>query len=45
MDRFEIFKKLCFAMDSKDYENVKVLLDQLRDCVYKEIAYEDITRW
>ncbi len=34
MDRFEIYKKLCFAMDRKDYEDVRVLLCQLRDCVY-----------
>lgn len=34
MDRFEIYKKLCFAMDRKDYDDVRVLLYQLRDCVY-----------
>jgi hypothetical protein len=43
MDRFEIYKKLCSAMDRKDYEDVRVLLDQLKDVIYKEIAHENIT--
>lgn len=43
MDRFDVFKKICAASDRGDYEDVRVLLEQLKDVIYKEIAHEDIT--
>ena len=44
MDRFDVFKKICAASDRGDYEDVRVLLEQLKDVIYKEIADESITR-
>ena len=44
MDRFDVFKKICAASDRGDYEDVRVLLEQLKDIVYKETANEDIIR-
>ena len=37
MDRFDVFKKICAASDKGDYEDVRVLLEQLKDIVYAEI--------
>lgn len=44
MDRFDVFKKICAASDRGDYEDVRVLLEQLKDIVYKEITHKDVIR-